>query len=84
MNEMYELELYYYPSCPYCRKVTRFMDKNNIEGIELKNINKDLESEKTLIEIGGKRQVPCLFINGDPMYESDDIIRWLDQNMIDS
>jgi len=35
---------------------------------------------KTLIEIGGKSQVPCLFIDGVPPYESDDIIRWLKSN----
>jgi glutaredoxin len=81
MNELYELVLYYYPACPYCRKVTRFIDKHDFD-IELKNINQDPEAEKTLIEVGGKRQVPCLLINGEPMYESNDIIRWLDQNMI--
>jgi len=81
MRNMYDLVLYYYPACPYCRKVTRFIDKNDIE-LELKNINKDKEAEATLIETGGKRQVPCLFINGEPLYESDDIIRWLDQNIV--
>ncbi len=81
MRNMYDLVLYYYPACPYCRKVTRFIDKNDIE-LELKNINKDKEAEATLIKVGGKRQVPCLFINGKPLYESDDIIRWLDQNIV--
>ena len=80
---MYELVLYYYPTCPYCRKVTRFIDKNNLDEIDLKNINKDKEAEKELIDIGGKRQVPCLFIDGDPLYESDDIINWLKSNLVE-
>ena len=80
---MHDLVLYYYPTCPYCRKVTRFIDKNNLDEIDLKNINKDKEAEKELIDIGGKRQVPCLFIDGDPLYESDDIINWLKSNLVE-
>ena len=30
-----------------------------------------------LIAIGGKGQVPCLVIDGQPLYESDDIIQYL-------
>ena len=37
-------------------------------------------AEQRLIQEGGKRQVPCLFIDGKPLYESDDIIAWLSQN----
>lgn len=79
---MYDLSLYYYPTCPYCRKVTRFIDKNDLDQIELKNINQDQKAEKELIEIGGKRQVPCLFIDGKALYESDEIINWLKSNLI--
>lgn len=79
---MYDLILYYFPSCPYCKKVTKFIDKHNLEKIKLKNINQDEEAERELIEIGGKRQVPCLFINGEPLYESNDIINWLKSNLI--
>lgn len=78
---MYDLVLYYYPTCPYCRKVTRFIEKNNLTEIKLKNINKDQKAEKKLIEVGGKRQVPCLFIDGEPLYESDEIINWLKSNL---
>jgi len=33
-----------------------------------------------LIKIGGKSQVPCLVINGRALYESQDIIKWFDEN----
>ncbi|PXV64008.1 glutaredoxin family protein [Halanaerobium congolense] len=79
---MFDLVLYYYPTCPYCRKVTKFIDKHDLEEIELKNINQDEEAEAELIEVGGKRQVPCLFINGKPLYESNDIINWFKSNLI--
>lgn len=80
---MYNLVLYYYPTCPYCRKVTKFIDKNDLDQIELKNINQDQKAESELIEVGGKRQVPCLFIDDEPLYESDDIISWLKSNLIE-
>ncbi|MBE6736814.1 MAG: NrdH-redoxin, partial [Ruminococcaceae bacterium] len=35
------------------------------------------EDRRRLIEVGGYEQVPCLFIDGKPMYESLDIIDWL-------
>ncbi|PTX17545.1 LOW QUALITY PROTEIN: glutaredoxin [Halanaerobium congolense] len=80
---MFDLVLYYYPTCPYCRKVTRFIDKHDLEEIELKNINQNEAAETELIKVGGKkRQVPCLFIDGEPLYESSDIINWLKSNLI--
>lgn len=79
---MFKLTLYYYATCPYCRKVTKFIEKHDLDEIELKNINQDQEAESELIEIGGKRQVPCLFIDGEPLYESEDILKWLKSNLV--
>jgi glutaredoxin len=80
---MYDLVLYYYPTCPYCRKVTKFIDRHDLDQVELKNINQDQQAESELIETGGKRQVPCLFIDDEPLYESDDIIDWLKSNLVE-
>ena len=72
------LELYYYPDCPYCQKVLRELDGlGAADAIVLKNIHADDSARQTLIAVGGKQQVPCLFIDGAPLYESDDIVRWL-------
>ena len=70
------LELYYSPYCPFCVKVLNAMKSIDIS-VELKNIDEDQDATRKLVEIGGKRQVPCLFIDGKPMYESDDIIAYL-------
>ncbi len=78
-----KLELFYMPACPYCKKVTRFIEDNDIEGIELKNTSKNQSAKEKLLEVGGKDQVPCLFIGGEPLYESDDIIAWLKKNKVD-
>lgn len=72
------LDLYYYDACPYCQKVLRAIHQLGIQDkITLKNILQSQEAAQTLVAVGGKRQVPCLFIDGEPMYESDDIVAWL-------
>lgn len=76
---MSKLTLYYKPTCPYSQKVLRYMESNNIV-IPLKNINESSEILEELIVTGGKKQVPCLVIDGEALYESDDIIAWLRSN----
>ena len=75
---MSQLTLYYSPSCSFCQKVLRFLKDANIK-VTLKNIYEKDEYRQELITIGGKSQVPCLFIDGKPLYESNDIIDWLSQ-----
>lgn len=74
-----ELKLYYMPECPYCKKVIRYMEKNNIS-VEMADIKKDPKNQEDLIKIGGLDQVPMLLIDGKPLYESSDIIAWLKEN----
>ncbi len=71
------LDLFVLESCPYCRKVMDFLDKENIEYHKI-DIS-DKESENSLIQIGGKRQVPFLVDveRNIQMYESKDIIEYL-------
>lgn len=79
---MPNLTLYYTPSCPFCKKVTDFMQKNDIQ---IKMVDRDFspQDRKALIDIGGKPQVPCLLIDGKAMYESDDIISWLATHLVE-
>ena len=74
-----KLILYYKPTCPYCQKVIRYMDQANIK-FPLANISDGYEALQELINVGGKRQVPCLFIDDKALYESDDIIEWFKNN----
>jgi glutaredoxin len=71
-----DLVLYVKNLCPYCRKVTTFMDHNGID-IPIKDVYSDVDAMVELVTIGGKNQAPCLFIDGKPLYESDDIIAFL-------
>ena len=74
------LVLYYTNTCPYCQKVFRFMQQHNIR-IALKDTLQNPNNQQELLKIGGKAQVPCLVIDGKALYESDDIIQWLNDNM---
>jgi len=73
------LVLYYTTYCPYSVKVLRYLEKIH-KTIPMKNLDKDPEGKAELRRFGGKMQVPCLFIDGKPLYESDQIIRWLSQH----
>ncbi len=75
-----QLELYHMEHCPYCRKVRAYLDEAGIT-VSMRDIQKDADANKKLLTVGGKDQVPCLFIDGKPMYESDDIIAWLKENV---
>ena len=76
-------ELYVMPGCPYCVKVKRFMHEHGIELPE-RDITADPSARETLKRVGGKVQVPCLFIDGAPLYESDDIIAYLSRTFAPS
>ena len=71
------LELYIMPGCPFCRKVLSYMERRGID-IPLRDITANPSDRTTLQNGGGKVQVPCLFIDGKPLYESDDIIAYLE------
>lgn len=71
------LELFKKDSCPYCQRVMGYLAAAGREDVALRDIVHEPKAARTLLEVGGKKQVPCLFIDGSPMYESLDIIEWL-------
>ena len=76
---MAELTLYGRRTCPYCLRVISHIQNRGVD-IPLCDTS-DPDNRSRLIEIGGKGQVPCLVIDGAPMYESGDIISWIDANL---
>lgn len=73
------LDFYYFDSCPYCQRVIKVIDEMKIK-VNWKDIYGDTTNLQKLIAITGRKTVPCLFIDGDPMHESLDIIAWLKAN----
>jgi glutaredoxin len=72
----FELALYAYDSCPYCQRVYRALAELGIE-VERRNTMRSRDHHADLVEATGRGTVPCLFIDGVPMHESADIVRWL-------
>ncbi len=75
-----KLELYKFDTCPFCRRVMNFIEASGRTDVEYHDIHKNAEDRERLLRDGGKEQVPCLFIDGKPLYESMDIIEWLKAN----
>lgn len=81
-EEMSQYSMYQYAACPFCVKVRRAMKKQSLT-VKLVNA-KEPQHGADLVAFGGEMKVPCLRIskeNGDDtwLYESDDIIRFLNQ-----
>lgn len=72
---MPELLLYKKDACPFCQKVTRYLDAHGIV-VPTRDTATDPDARAELVRVGGKAQVPCLLIDGEPLYESDDIIAY--------
>jgi len=58
------------------------MEKHHL-AVEMKDILIEDSAYDELKKMGGKTQVPCLFIDERPVYESDDIIQWLKKNIVE-
>ena len=75
------LVLYGRPTCPYCARVDRVIEELNIESkITRRLTTYGSEWRTDLRNRTGSTQVPCLFIDGEVMFESADIIDWMRNN----
>ncbi|TPV57782.1 glutaredoxin [Aestuariibacter sp. GS-14] len=77
------LTLYHFFACPFCIKTRRAIYKLNVP-VEKRSAVQGSPFRDTLLQGGGKVQVPCLHIrhpNGDEqwMYESGEIIAYLNK-----
>ena len=77
---MGELVLYTLPRCPYCMHVQVVIDELTLHyplSIKYRDLKKEKHWRADLYAKTGRTQVPCLFVKAAPMFESQDIIRWL-------
>lgn len=72
-----QLELFKRDTCPYCVMVMNYIEQTGRTDVVYRDITASEADRARLIEVGGKQQVPCLFIDGVPLYESADIVAWL-------
>lgn len=74
-----DLTLYIGNGCPFCTRVIMFLEKNNIN-IPIKDVWSNEQAMQELIINTNRRQVPCLKIDDEWLFESVDIINWLEQH----
>ena len=75
---MADIKLYSGTFCPFCKKVEAFIEENNLnDKIPVVYTDKSEKARDELIEGGGKRQVPCLYHDGQWLYESNEIIDFI-------
>ncbi len=81
-NELKDMTLYQLYACPFCIKTRRTLRRLNLP-IETRSVNQQSPYRAELESGGGRIQVPCLRIQQDGndvwMYESSDIIRYLEK-----
>ena len=72
-------DLFVTETCPFCSKVMKYMDENNIKYHKFDTTNTD--NVLRLLSIGGKDQVPFLYDeeNDEKIYGSDDIIAYVEK-----
>ncbi len=78
-----QLALYYLPTCPFCIRVLRAIDRLGVS-VELRNISEDRQFRDELMEARGRATVPVLWIQSPGgavrwMPESLDIIEYLER-----
>lgn len=77
-----KLQLYHRWRCPYSARVRDAITAQGIESrIEMIELGEVEGAEGRLEELTGRTQVPCLVVDGKPMLESADIVRWLGANV---
>jgi len=75
-----ELVLYKFDACPYCLRVMRALKKLDV-AVTLRDTMREPDARDALISATGRTQVPCLFIDGEPLFESADIVAWLEAHV---
>ncbi len=77
------IELIHRSHCPYSARVRDFIDEKGLKDrIAYAELSEDPGAEARLAELTGGSQVPCLVVDGEPMLESESIVRWLDENLV--
>ena len=78
------LELYHRWECPYSARVRTFIENNGLSSvIRYIDIEEEEEAVDRLMDLTGRRQVPCLVVDGsNPILESHAIVHWIERNVL--
>jgi len=79
------IEIYYRAGCPFCDKVLNAAASMGLqEGEDYVTVDAapGTTGREKVVELGGKAMVPFLIDGSHTMYESDDIIVYLQQKFL--
>lgn len=71
-----ELVLYKFDACPYCQIAMAAAEDLGVP-LTLRDTRRDPSARADHVARTGRTQVPCLTIDGEPLFESADIVAWL-------
>ncbi|MDA8792790.1 glutaredoxin [Bacteriovoracaceae bacterium] len=78
---MNKLELFITQTCPFCLRVLDVVAQEYPQNtIAIVDLNEEPEKAKLHYQTTGRYTVPCLYIDGNPLFESMDIIGYLIKN----
>jgi glutaredoxin 3 len=69
---MADVKMYSTNTCPFCIRAKMLLNKRNIPFEEI-NVSGDHEKRAWLVKTTGRRTVPQIFIDGDPIGGSDEL-----------
>jgi len=73
MSNQAKVEIYYWTTCPFCRRALALLDKKGVQ-YEGYDITGDNEAREAMIErTGGPKSVPQIFINDDHIGGCDEL-----------
>ncbi|PKL74434.1 MAG: hypothetical protein CVV27_20520 [Candidatus Melainabacteria bacterium HGW-Melainabacteria-1] len=80
-GQPHRLELYMFRACPYCRRVLSLIERDHIP-VSYRDTHLNPSFRKELLSLTGKAQVPCLFVDGQPLFESAAIMAYLERHFV--
>lgn len=76
---MKDIRLYYSDLCERSKRVLAYMEEKNIEGPRLMDASRDIDLQVEIYKLGGKSEVPMLYMDGRAIYDEEEIIGELDK-----
>lgn len=73
------LELYFSPNDESCQKIMELLKLQHLPYIS-KDISENLIHLQKLLQITGRKKVPCLFVDGNLLQGEREIQDWVNQN----
>ena len=78
-----KIELYQKERCPFSEKVRTFIDRNRLRSrVGYRFTDHNGLALAKLMDLTSEEKVPVLVVDGKPVEENDQIIKWLDEHLV--